>query len=209
MITTNIPSTTHMLDTFTNSLKSNGLDTIPEESAYLNKSSRNEVLYINLSLSYELTNTEFNKINDKFKSNLSNNFEQKFINYLKFNEIDENYSCNIERTFRKYLDENKYATLDWFYDIFLKYKSDTKIILNLIKVISKYPISNSGIYIAISSLFSHPNLEVKDFAIKFFENMADENALKTLRSHEIHPQWLDDFRKNVIKDIEDSLGINP
>lgn len=71
----------------------------------------------------------------------------------------------------------------------------------MLEVISKYPISNSGIYIAISSLFSHPNLEVKDFAIKFFENMADENALKTLRSHEIHPQWLDDFRKNVIKDM--------
>lgn len=154
-----------------------------------------------------------NKILDeainKFIDNIKINFENKFLSYIKNNELSEFFDSDIEKEFFNYYKTSDVSTQKWLADIWVKNLNNDFIILNMVKIISKFRFNDTQMYLMIQTLFSSQNIELRDFAIRFFESMADENSLRILKSTKIdYPDWLEEYRKQVICDIEETLDNN-
>lgn len=151
---------------------------------------------------------DINKLNNDFIKEIKNSFEDKFVYFLKFNELDDFTKTHIEITFNEYFDKNNIAVLNWITDLWLEEFNNSLFILNIVKLLAKLKIKNSSIYTLVCGLFSHKNTELRDYALQFFASMSDEKSLRILKNTKISPQWLDNYRRDVIRDIEESLKID-
>jgi len=52
----------------------------------------------------------------------------------------------------------------------------------------------------VLSCLSNKSTVVKEFAVGVYEYWADPKLVETLKHHELTPEWLDDYRKQVIAD---------
>lgn len=146
---------------------------------------------------------------NKFIDNIKINFENKFLSYIKNHELSEFFDSDIEKEFFNYYKTSDVSTQKWLADIWVKNLNNDFIILNMVKIISKFRFNDTQMYLMIQTLFSSQNIELRDFAIRFFESMADENSLRILKSTKIdYPDWLEEYRKQVICDIEETLDNN-
>ncbi len=55
------------------------------------------------------------------------------------------------------------------------------------------------------SLLANKDVEIKDFAIRVFESWADPESLKILDNTVVTPEWLESYRKLVVKDLKTSF----
>lgn len=167
------------------------------------KNTKNKIQYSNLS--YD-NREEFNDAIHKFIQEIKRNFEMKFIYYIKNNELSEFFDSEIEKDFVRYYKRSDIATIKWLSDVWLHHLDNSNIILNLVKLMSKHKFNDTSIYLMIKGLFSHQNIELRDYAIRFFEAMSDKNSLIILKNTMIdYPDWLEEYRQQIINDIEETL----
>lgn len=146
---------------------------------------------------------------NKFIDNIKINFENKFLSYIKNHELSEFFDSDIEKEFFNYYKISSISTQKWLSDIWMDNSDNNFIILNIVKIISKFRFNDTQMYLMIQTLFSNQNIELRDFAIRFFESMADENSLRILKGTKIdYPNWLEEYRQQVVCDIEETLKDN-
>lgn len=95
-------------------------------------------------------------------------------------------------------------TMLWLSSVFLSYNggSDTSIgILHIISHFEYNEISPIGQLIATAG-FSNKNIEVKDFAIKAFENWNSKESIDILENNETTAKWLDEYIEEVIINLK-------
>ena len=56
--------------------------------------------------------------NRNFEKELVSEFQDKFINFMMFDEINEDYSVSIELELLNYFNKNSYVTGQWFSNLF-------------------------------------------------------------------------------------------
>lgn len=170
------------------------------------KNTKNKIQYSNVS--YD-NGEEFNEAIHKFIQEIKRDFEMKFIYFIKNNELSEFFDNEIEKDFIRYYKRSDIATIKWLSDVWLHYLGNSNIILNLVKLMSKHKFDDTSIYFMVKGLFSHQNIELRDYAIRFFEAMSDKNSLIILKNTVInYPDWLEEYRQQVINDIEETLQNN-
>ncbi|HIF5510693.1 TPA: hypothetical protein ACX3C4_000430 [Pasteurella multocida] len=143
-------------------------------------------------------------INKNFENELLSNFHHRFIQFMMFDEIMEDYSNAIELELLDYLDRNSYVTGQWFSKLFIEFIKFNKVLINLLKILAKLD-SNKipNTHLCIGTLLSNNDIEVKDFALRVFESWGDYDSLSILESSaELAPKWLEDYKQSVIKDIK-------
>lgn len=81
-------------------------------------------------------------------------------------------------------------------------KNDKRIIgiLNLLAHLDPVAYQPANEMIAIGS-FSHQSNEVKECALRAFEYWENREMAEGLKSHHLTPQWIDDYRLQIISDI--------
>lgn len=87
--------------------------------------------------------------------------------------------------------------------VFLENRGNDRRLIGILNLISHmdinifHPINE---LIAIGAL-SHNSTEIKECAIRAFEYWEDVNLIRSLKHHSLTPQWLDDYRLEVISDF--------
>jgi len=81
-------------------------------------------------------------------------------------------------------------------------KNDKRIIgiLNLLAHLDPVKFQPANEMIAIGA-FSHQSNEVKECALRAFEYWESREMAEGLKSHHLTPQWIDDYRLQIISDI--------
>jgi hypothetical protein len=173
------------------------------EIAYIKE---NFSTYYNNNESQYLTNTSTNLSNEIFKGKLEKDFSQKFINFIFHENIDEDYKSTIEVELINLFTENSYVTRAWLSSLINLYFSETKFLTNVLKILSKSDFHELfREHVTILGLLLNKDIEVKDCAIRVFESWADKESLRILKeSDPIIPEWLESYKQQVIKDIENS-----
>ncbi|WP_373777443.1 hypothetical protein [Glaesserella sp.] len=174
------------------------------KTTYVRESFSSDITYdINLFTSSDVP-IEFLS-NENFKNELISKFQSKFINFMMFEEVVEDYYNSIELELLNYFDRNSYVTGQWFSKLFTDFINKPRMLVNLLKILAKLKHDTlPNTHICIAALLSNKDMEVKDFAIRVFESWGDSKSLKILENTaEISPKWLEDYKQSVIEDLKE------
>lgn len=147
--------------------------------------------------------------NINFENELNSKFYHRFMDFMIFDEVFEDYSNSIELELLNYFNRNSYVTGQWFSNLFRDYIGKPKVLINLLKILGK--LENDKIpngHLCVASLLSNKDVEVKDFAIRVFESWGDLESLKILENTaRISPEWLENYKQSVIKDLRKNSSL--
>lgn len=134
-----------------------------------------------------------------------------FVSLLKYEDFEFGKKSESIKIIQKELKTNRIATINWLNELYVKYFSkDEKVLIGILRVLEYfnekvfYPNSYT---IALSSLV-HKNDEIKEIAIRIFENWASINSYEVLKNVQIETPWLKSYIREVLKDLEEELCLS-
>ncbi|MBS1774733.1 MAG: hypothetical protein JSS64_00445 [Bacteroidetes bacterium] len=134
-----------------------------------------------------------------------------FISLLKYEDFEFGQKSESIKIIQRELLVNRVATINWLNELYVKYFSkDEKILIGILRVLEYfnekvfYPNSYT---IALSSLV-HKNDEIKEIAIRIFENWASITSYEILKNVQIETPWLKSYISEVVKDLEEELCLS-
>lgn len=145
--------------------------------------------------------------NNEFKKYIVEKFQPIFVSTLKSQELEIDYKNHIEYQLEELFKENDFVTKDWLNDVYIENFNDTKFLINILKIIGNFDkklIASFGIVTAGSAL-SHKNVEVKEMAVRVFENWYTIQSYTFLKQCSLTPKWLNDYKDEVLLNIEEEL----
>lgn len=138
-------------------------------------------------------------------------YETKFsdiiIQLIVNSNFEYGFDTPLDIFLKERLAENSSVTKEWLNLIFINNFSNVPIITGILRTIAHFnysELSPNGVSMSIAAL-SHENSEVKECAIRTFENWVNPESLKILKSVKIHEAWLNDYLQQVISDLEGEL----
>lgn len=137
------------------------------------------------------------------------NVVTKFLRTLEFDTLEIGMNSKCEEFIRESLEVDPLHTKEALNKLFLKNINNDKVVLSILHTISHidydliYP---EGQTMALAC-FSNKDLEIREYAIRAFENWACSSSLDILESQRVSPAWLDDYRKEVIEDIKGIIDV--
>lgn len=145
--------------------------------------------------------------NAEFKKYLVEKFQPVFVSTLKNQELEIDYKNHIEILLEELFQENDFVTKDWLNDIYVSNFNDTKFLINILKIIGNFDkeLLNSFGIVTSGSALSHKNVEVKEMAVRVFENWNTIESYTFLKNCTLTPKWLDDYKNEVLSNIEEEL----
>lgn len=145
--------------------------------------------------------------NEKLNS-LNTKVTPLLISLIKTEDFEFGQNSESIRLVCKHLAENKIATQNWFNTLYLKYFiKDENILIGLLRIVEyldEESLHPTGHTMAIASLV-HKNDEIKELAVRIFENWGSYNSLGILKNITGQSKWLQEYIDQVIKDIESEL----
>lgn len=132
-----------------------------------------------------------------------------FLRMLRDEDLEAGYSNALDDLVNDLIEKDPIIASVWLNDLYVNYYSDSKIlnaVLFTISRIENQSIRFSLITMAIAGL-CHKDLEIRETAIRCFENWGDNSSLKCLKtSQKDSVEWINDYKKQVIADIEKTLN---
>ena len=157
------------------------------------------------SIKEDISIKKFNQIN---KNNFHNKYDNVFMRLIREENIEYGYKNALDNLVSELIAIDPIITSQWLSDLYIKYFTDSKVVFAILVVISRIKdesIRPSLMIMAISSL-KHKDIEVREAAIRTFENWADLASLNTLKGlNQDSEKWLNDYIGQVISDLEESL----
>ncbi|MBB1150792.1 hypothetical protein H4K35_11810 [Myroides sp. NP-2] len=152
-----------------------------------------------------------NEINESRMLYLKENVTPLFISLLKYEDFEFGHKSESIKLIQNELRINRIVTINWLNDIFLKaFTDDDKVLIGLLRVLEYfdedtfYPTSQ---VIALAAL-SHQNDEVKELAVRAFENWGSIKSYEILKKVHSDTSWLKAYINEVLKDIELELCLS-
>ncbi|HDT6574871.1 TPA: hypothetical protein QFT23_000969 [Bacillus cereus] len=132
---------------------------------------------------------------------------KSFLNMLRSDTFEPGYSSSSEEFVKSLLRINPIQTKAELNSIFLKNFQDEKILIGILHIISHIEYKDIfplGQTIALAAL-SHRNIEVREYAIRSYENWGNKDSLPILENIAFSEKWLQDYVDEVISDLEEEL----
>jgi|GEM_PF-2928588 len=139
-----------------------------------------------------------------------NRLSKEFIKILQEEHFEYGITSKSELFIKEKLNVDLLFTKNWLNSIFAENFHQSEVILGILRVISRInqaDINPEGQIMAIAC-FSHKSIEVKEAAIRIFENWGNEISLKTLKNISISPVWLQEYVESIVSDLESDLCQN-
>ena len=89
-------------------------------------------------------------------------------------------------------------------DIYLENSSNEGLLVGLLSIVAHLESRESKTTLTIMAIsaFSHKSVQVRECAVRVFEYWAEPDSVNVLSSFELTPAWLDEYRLQVIRDLE-------
>lgn len=129
------------------------------------------------------------------------NFKDKFENFLRFEDVPIEYVSPIEKEFISFLKFHKIQTLNlvaqWIIDSF----NDSKTLLNIVKILGNVATDfiDSQLITNLCILLNHKDTEVKEYVLRIQEKVMSEIFHNVLSNAELAPQWIDEYRIELVE----------
>lgn len=131
-------------------------------------------------------------------------FESRFLSFLKYDDIPIDYTCHIEKELVTLFKRDKETCVNWLSDKIIKYYDNSRILLNLLKLIGNIDGTVGAIsYFIFGTTLSHTNVEIKEFALRIQEKWQSKEYHQILKNSHMSPKWLDEYRQEIVKDFEE------
>lgn len=168
-----------------------------------------KIVYVDLKSKLINTNSIIDTSNDVPNFEYSDeNLTNKFISMVNEDIFEFGYISNSERFINDLISNSQFDAKQWLESVFMSNFDNTKIIIGILHVISHFKykiISPQGQVMALSALI-HKNIEVRECAIRAFENWGHVDSLRVLKSIKCDEKWLFDYVQQIISDLESELS---
>lgn len=199
-----ISKNTHNLGSLDTEISINNSFDIVEESI-VGLPNSHFVFSDEINTNYKISENEINKQRLNY---LEKKVSPLLISLIKYEDFEFGRSSESIKLVEQQLAINKIATQNWFNGLYIKFfMSDEKILIGLLRIIEFVDVnmlSPTAQTIALASL-SHSNDEVKELAVRFFENWISIESLNILNKLKVETPWLQKYINQVKKDIEIEL----
>ena len=131
-------------------------------------------------------------------------FTDRFLQLIHESEFEYGFSTPADEYVREALNEYRTFAKDWISDLFLKNYSDPFITCAILRVIAHFDYQQmypQGMIMAIACA-PHKNTDVRECCVRCFESWGAPETLSILRSISFSKDWLDEYLKGVISDLE-------
>lgn len=128
---------------------------------------------------------------------------ENFLNMLRNDIFEAGYSSSSEIFFKSMLEKDSADTKKWLNTVYLNNFYDVKVLVGILHIISHLDYETvfpEGQTMAVASLM-HQDIEVREYALKAFENWAHPDSLKILESIKCEEKWLQDYLEDIISDL--------
>ncbi|MCM3611680.1 hypothetical protein M4S82_10490 [Planococcus sp. MERTA32b] len=137
-----------------------------------------------------------------------NNFEFKvvtenFLNMIRNDIFEAGYSSSSEDFFKSMLKDDPSNTKKWLNSVYLRNFYDVKVLVGILHIISHIDyevVFPEGQTMAVAALM-HQDIEVREYALKAFENWGHAESLSILRNIKCEENWLQDYLNDIISDL--------
>ena len=148
-----------------------------------------------------------NYINKKRLDTLKENFTRELIMLIREEEFEYGLDTKADILVRKKMEQNFLATKEWLNTIFIESFTNTRILLGVLIIISRFDYSMiypEGQIMATAAL-SHKNPEIQECSVRAFENWGNRESLNILKNLKVSTEWLQEYINEVIDDLEKEL----
>jgi hypothetical protein len=138
------------------------------------------------------------------------NYTSTLLNMMQNEVFESGFSTESEKFVKSLIEQNQQATMTWLNGIFNRNIDSPKIIVGILHIISHFDYKKvypNGQTIAMAAAF-HKNVEVKDYAVKAFENWDNVDSLPILKNMDCQEQWLQEYIDELINDLEKGVAKN-
>jgi len=166
------------------------------------KNTYNSVLYENSHFS--LPNE--NGLNEA-RIELQEDFARQLIQCIKEQHFEYGVTSMADNLVAEQMEINTLATKHTINRLFTDNYNKPDILIGLLQIISRIPIeqiSPEGYTIATATI-PNENIEVKETAIRCFENWGGNKSLTILQGISVNIDWLKDYINSIINDIREEL----
>lgn len=167
-------------------------------------------IYLQTDISSGVPRITENEINNSRLASLKHRFTRDFLNSIKEQNFEYGVYTVADEILRTALSENQLGAKQWINDLFVENFTHTAIASGILRVISHLEydeIRPQGITMALAAL-SNSSSEVRECGIRACENWATEECLRILRNTSCVEVWLNDYRKQVVQNLEGELGLH-
>lgn len=126
---------------------------------------------------------------------------------IKESELEYGFNSALDVFLRDRLAENALATKEWLNSLFIQHIADPVVTTGILRTIAHLDYSEiapQGPTIALATL-ANLNPEVRECGIRAFENWGTLECLHILRTVQCPEEWMQDYVKQVISDLEQEL----
>lgn len=138
---------------------------------------------------------------------LKNKKSPLLISLLKYEDTEFGYKSESIRLIEEQLKLNRIATINWINDLYIENLNDEKVIIGILKILEYFPehtLFPASHTIALASLLNENN-EIKELAIRVFENWGSIKSYEILKTISTDTQWLKKYIDKIIFDLEEEL----
>lgn len=136
-------------------------------------------------------------------------YTTELVNMLRNESFEPGVATGSESFVESLLNRDSNGTMTWLNDVFLKFfNKDEEILTGILHIISHFEYKDvypTGQTIAMAGL-TNKSIQVKEYAIRSFENWSSPESLDILRGVECGEVWLQEYVSQVIQDLEEELG---
>ena len=136
-------------------------------------------------------------------------FENDFVSSARENTIESGHIYEFEDIFEAHRKKGSIAAAKMLSRLLQKYYGDAHIVKAILHTVSHYSYSELGedFVFEAASLCHHENKGIKKFALKVFDNWDAIETLDMLKHTEpIREKWLEEYRQEIIKHLEQLKG---
>ena len=132
---------------------------------------------------------------------------RELLQLIADSDFEYGYGTAIDIFLKNRLAENALATKDWLNSVFIENFNDVSIVTGILRTIAHLDyddIMPQGPTMSLAAL-THSNVEVRECGIRTFENWANLDCLKILKTITPAEKWLQEYVSKVISDLEEEL----
>lgn len=171
----------------------------------------NSHFFPKISKRYKIHSTTSSAIDDtkrEEENRIQNEFENKLLFYIMTEEIGLGTYTEADKLIEYYLNNYNTLTQTMITDIYTKNIKNTDILCKLLLLVSRLDptkINKTGYVFAMNAL-NHRSNDVKEYALRVFENFADEESLSFLEESKQDTYWLQEYKEEIIQDLKEKFG---
>lgn len=155
-----------------------------------------------------ITSSTVDDTQKQTEKTIQKEFEEKLLFYFQNEEIGLGTYTEADKLLESYLNDFNNLTQGMISNIFRKNIKEPEILCKLLLLISRLnpsKIDQTGHVIAMAAL-NHNNNDVKEYAIRVFENFSDESSLEFLEESKQDVFWLQEYKEEIIQELKEKFN---